>query len=76
MSVEVLADGLGFTEGPVCLPDGRIALVSISHACVYLVSPGGPVERFETGGGPNGLALGPDGALYICLLYTSPSPRD
>ncbi|MCW2858090.1 MAG: hypothetical protein JWR52_3705 [Marmoricola sp.] len=65
MSVDVLADGLGFTEGPVCLPDGRIAVVSISHACVYVVEPGGPVERFDTGGGPNGLALGGDGTLYI-----------
>ncbi len=49
----------------MCLPDGRIALVSISHQCIYVVSPAGSVERFDTGGGPNGLALGPDGALYV-----------
>jgi gluconolactonase len=65
MSIDVIADGLGFTEGPVCLPDGRIALVSISHACVYIVESSGRVERFATGGGPNGLALGGDGSLYI-----------
>ena len=29
-------------------------------------------DRFR----PVFLASGPDGALYICLLYTSPSPRD
>ena len=25
---------------------------------------------------PRHLTFGPDGALYVCLLYTSPSPRD
>ena len=43
MHVDVIADGLGFTEGPVWLPDGRVALTSISHGCVYIVDPtGGP----------------------------------
>jgi gluconolactonase len=66
MHIDVLADGLGFTEGPVSLPDGRVACTSISHGCVYLVDPAGAaVERIDTGGGPNGLALGPDAALYV-----------
>jgi gluconolactonase len=64
--VDVIADGLGFTEGPVWLPDGRVALTSISHGCVYIVDPsGGPLERIDTGGGPNGLARGDGGALYV-----------
>jgi gluconolactonase len=66
MHIDVLAEGLGFTEGPVWLDDQRVALTSISHGCVYVVDPsGGPTERIETGGGPNGLTLGADGAMYV-----------
>src|ERR1700761_2623330 len=64
--IDVVADGLGFPEGPVWLPDGRVALTSISHGCVYVVDPSGdPHERIETGGGPNGLACSADGTLYV-----------
>lgn len=66
MHIDVIADGLGFTEGPVWLPDGRTALTSINQGCVYVVDPsGGPHERIDTGGGPNGLACGADGTLYV-----------
>jgi gluconolactonase len=66
MYIELIADGLGFTEGPIWLPDDRVALTSISHGCVYIVDPrGGPIERIDTGGGPNGLACGADGTLYV-----------
>lgn len=66
MHIDVIADGLGFTEGPVWLPDGRVALTSISHGCVYIVDPsGGSQTRIDTGGGPNGLACSADGALYV-----------
>lgn len=65
MKVATVADGLGFTEGPVALPDGRVALTSISHGCVYLVAPDGGVEQIHTGGGPNGLAVGSSGDLYV-----------
>ncbi|MCV7409755.1 hypothetical protein AWC05_24185 [Mycobacterium florentinum] len=64
--IDVIADGLGFTEGPVWLPDGRVALTSISHGRVYIADPAGaPVQSIETGGGPNGLTVGGDGTLYV-----------
>lgn len=66
MQIDVISDGLGFTEGPVWLADSRVALTSISHGCVYIVDPsGGALERIDTGGGPNGLACGADGTLYV-----------
>ena len=66
MHIDVLAEGLGFTEGPVWLDDHRIALTSISHGCVYIVDPSGAaIERIQTGGGPNGLACGVSGTLFV-----------
>jgi len=66
MRVQTLASGLGFTEGPVCLPDGRIALVSMSRGTVLVLDhDGAVVGEHRTGGGPNGLAAGADGTLYV-----------
>jgi gluconolactonase len=63
----ILADGLRFPEGPVMLPDGRIALVEIAAGRVIAIDGEGRKTVLATpGGGPNGLALGPDGALICC----------
>ena len=63
----ILAEGLRFPEGPVCLPDGGVAIVEIAAQRVTRVAPDGTTSTLaEVPGGPNGLAPGPDGTLILC----------
>lgn len=63
----VLASGLRFPEGPVALPDGSVLVVEIARGTLSRVTADGKVEVVaDTGGGPNGAAIGPDGCCYIC----------
>jgi len=61
-----ITDGLRFPEGPVALPDGSILVCEIEAGRITRVQPDGSKAMVaEVGGGPNGAALGPDGALYV-----------
>ncbi len=65
--VRVVATGLRFPEGPIWMRDGSVLLVEIERGTVSRVTPDGAVSVVaDTGGGPNGIAIGPDGAIYVC----------
>jgi gluconolactonase len=66
MDFEVLAEGLQFPEGPIAMPDGSIVLVEIARGTLTRVWNGRSEVIATVGGGPNGAAIGPDGAVYIC----------
>jgi len=62
-----ITTGLRFPEGPVAMSDGSVLVVEVARGTLTRVRPNGSKEVVaETGGGPNGAALGPDGNVYIC----------
>ncbi|MFZ3035118.1 MAG: SMP-30/gluconolactonase/LRE family protein [Parvibaculum sp.] len=65
--VKLIADGLLFPEGPIAMPDGSVILVEIKGGNLTRVTMDGKKEVIaHLGGGPNGAAIGPDGACYVC----------
>ncbi|HRE03395.1 MAG TPA: SMP-30/gluconolactonase/LRE family protein, partial [Ilumatobacteraceae bacterium] len=64
--VEVTS-GLRFPEGPIAMADGSVLVVEMFGPRITRVAPDGAKTTVaEIAGGPNGMALGPDGAIYLC----------
>lgn len=63
---EVIAEGLAFPEGPVVMADGSVIVVEIRGGRITRCWEGRKETICEPGDGPNGAAIGPDGALYVC----------
>jgi gluconolactonase len=65
--MEEICSGLRFPEGPIAMSDGSVILVEIARGTLSRVKPTGVLEVVaDLGGGPNGAAIGPDGAVYVC----------
>ena len=62
-----ITSGLQFPEGPVALDDGSVLVVEIKRGTLTRVARDGKQTIVaQTGGGPNGAAIGPDGLVYVC----------
>src|SRR4051794_29181858 len=72
MDFQVLFGDLGFTEGPVIMRNGSVAVVCVKEGTVAIRDPDGEVKSTVVGGGPNGATEGGDGTLYIAQSGSHP----
>lgn len=62
-----VAAGLRFPEGPIAMADGSVLVVEMfGKRITRIASDGATSTVAEIPGGPNGMAIGPDGAIYLC----------
>jgi len=69
-TMEKIAGGFQFTEGPIWVPEGHLLFSDIPANIIYKWTPGTPKpEVFRTPSGPsNGLTLDREGRLLTCEL--------
>jgi gluconolactonase len=73
----VVATDVGLAEGPVFLQDGSLITVSADHGQILRYDDTGPSIFAITGTGPNGLAEGSDGSVYVTMCgRVGKRPRD
>jgi gluconolactonase len=76
METTLLASNLGFPEGPVVMPDGRIVFCD-GNVGELLVWDGDSLASFvRTGGSPWGAVLGTDESLYVTQGGNVPGSGD
>lgn len=65
---QLITDQLHFPEGPIATSRGSVILVEIQvgRLSEVDVATGSVNAIADCGGGPNGAAVGPDGAIYVC----------
>ncbi|GLZ47065.1 hypothetical protein Acsp06_32500 [Actinomycetospora sp. NBRC 106375] len=66
-TMQTVTTGLEFPEGPIALTNGDVLVVEIRRGTLTRVASDGRTSVVaQLGGGPNGAAIGPDGAVYVC----------
>jgi gluconolactonase len=66
-TVEPVASGFIFTEGPAWSPDGFLLFTDLDGNCIVKLLADGTTELFlSPSGGANGLAFDAHGNLYVC----------
>ncbi|MGI8422256.1 MAG: SMP-30/gluconolactonase/LRE family protein [Gaiellaceae bacterium] len=76
MKAQLLVSELGFPEGPVIMPDGRLVICDGNVGELLLYADGATSTFAVTGGSPWGAVIGADGAIYVTQGGNVPGSGD